>query len=154
DLYRERGDYVAAQAKYRDAIGMPGRGVDRMGLRSTIAQLARELRPVAAFVPAGGDGPRFRMSTEGGADKLRVHYVSSTIGGAVALGEATRFGVSALHQYLAEHSALRSIDLNAYGGDASLSSQIDYGPFLGRLGITGGQMRPPASRAITVGDAV
>jgi len=154
DLYRERGDYVSAQGKYRDAIGMPGRGVDRMGLRSTIAQLARELRPVAAFVPAVGDDPGLRMTTEGVSDNLGVHYVSSTVGGAVALGDATRVGLSVVHQYLAEHSAVRSIDLNTYGGDASLSSQIDYGSFLGRFAISGGQVRPPASRAITVGDAV
>ena len=154
NLYRERGDYAAAEEKYRGALARLGRGSSRLEIRSALAQLAREERPVAAFVPAAGDDPGWRVTTEGVSDNLGVHYVSSTLGGAASLGEATRFGVAVAHQYLAEHSPARSIDLNAYGVKASLSSQIEYGSFLGRIGLSGGEVRPPAARSIPVGDAV
>jgi hypothetical protein len=154
NLYRERGDYGAAEEKYRGALARLGRGSSRLEIQSALAQLAREERPVAAFIPAAGDDPGWRVTTEGVSDNLGVHYVSSTVGGAVSLGEATRVGVAVAHQYLAEHSPARSIDLNAYGVKASLSSQMEYGSFLGRVGLSGGEMRPPTARSIPVGDAV
>ena len=85
---------------------------------AAIAQMAREERPVAAFAPAVGDDPGWRMSSEGVGDNLGVHYAASTLRGTVPLGDATRVGVAVVHQYLGERSPVRSIDLNAVGAKA------------------------------------
>lgn len=151
NIYRERGDYAAAEEMYRGALDHRRHGDNTMAIRASIAELRREQRPVAAFVPAIGDEPGVRIASEGVSDNLGVHYVSSTVGGAIPLGDVASIGVSALHQYMSERSALRSLDLNAYGGTGTLASQLEYGPFLGRLGIAGGAVKPPESRSIPVG---
>ena len=108
-MYRDRGDYAAA----RDAISRRARQAGPIWhtewrfVGASRRWLARR-RPVAAFVPAVGDDPGLHVSTEGVSDNLGVHYVASTIGGAAALGDATSLGFAVMHQYLGEHSPVRS----------------------------------------------
>ena len=153
DLYRERGDYGPARTMYGIALTKLGDGEDRTAVASAIAQLTREERPVAAFAPAFGDDPGWRLSTDGVSDNLGVHFAASTLRRTAALGDAVRVGVAVLHQYLGERSPARSIDLTAVGVEASLADQLEHGPFLGRVGVEGGGLHLPAGRVIPVGTA-
>lgn len=151
-MYRERGDYDAARTMYRAALDrLSRRDGSRIDVRAALAQLSRDARPVAAFTPSVGEEPGWRLTTDGVSDNLGVHYASSTLQRAFALGSATSIGIGFVDQYLGERSPDRSIDLNTYGGEASFSTGVTYGPFLGRIGARGGVLRPPGGQTIQLG---
>ena len=138
DLYRERGNFGAARNTYRNALISARASSDRNAVLVSLARLAREARPVAAFATTVGDDPGWRMSVEGAGDNLGVRYTATTLRRTLALTDAASAGVTVLHQYLGERSAARIIDLQAIGATASLAQEIAYGSFLGRVGVTGG----------------
>jgi Flp pilus assembly protein TadD len=153
DRYRERGDFDTARQMYegaRDKVDAD-RG-DGTSVSAAIAQLAREERPVVAFAPLA-ENPQWRLITEGVSDNLGVHYLASTVQGALPLGDGGSLGVAVMHQYLGERSSLRSIDLNSVGGVGSLGGQVIYGPFLGQANIGGGALQPPGASPILLGTA-
>jgi hypothetical protein len=153
-IYRERGSYESARSMYRAALATQIVGPhDRALIGSAIAQMARDERPIVAFAPAVGDDAGWGFSTDGVGDNLGVHYLASTLRGAVPLGDATRLGVSVVHQYLGERSATRTIDLNTNSIEGSLASEVSRGLFLGRLGVSGGTLHPPEAKSIPVGSA-
>ena len=154
DMYRQRGEYESARSMYRAALSaqIVG-GHDRAAIAAAIGQMARDERPVVAYAPSVGDDAGWGFSTDGVGDNLGVHYAASTLRGAAPLGDATRVGVSVVHQYLGERSATRSIDLNSYGVEGSLASGVSHGAFLGRLGVSGGTLRPPAAKSIPLASA-
>lgn len=154
ELYRARGDLGPARAMYRLAAKKLGDDDEtRMAVAAAIAQMAREERPVAAFAPAVGDDPGWRISSEGVGDNLGVHYAASTLRRTTSFGDAASGGVAIVHQYLGERSSVRSIDLTAVGAEASLAGEAGYGPLLGRARVEGGALHLPDSRFIPIGSA-
>lgn len=153
DLYRARGDFGPARSMYRLALMHLDEDEDRMAVGAALAQMAREERPVAAFIPTVGDDPGWRITTEGVGDNLGVHYAASTIRRTAPIGSAARVGVAVVNQYLGERSPSRSIDLTAVGAEASLAGEVGYGPLLIRAGAEGGALHLPDSRTIPIGSA-
>jgi len=145
DLYRQRGDFGSARNTYELALMTARTPGDRNEVLASLARLARETRPVAAFATTVGDDPGWRMSVEGAGDNLGVRYAATTLRRTVALTDATNGGITVLHQYLGERSAARIIDLQAVGATASVAQEISYGSFLGRVGVTGGGLHLESS---------
>jgi tetratricopeptide (TPR) repeat protein len=152
NLYRERGDNAPARGMYRLALGGLNDAPDvRRSVKFTLAEMAREDRPVAAFAPHVSDDPGWGISSEGVGDNLGVYYAGSTLSGTVPLGSSIRIGAAALHQYLGEHSDERSINLTAVGGEGSLSAKVGYGSFLLGADVSGGGLHLPGGRSIPIG---
>ena len=154
DIAREHGDYARARVMYYAALSqLQSWNRDGGDVRTAIARVDRDDRPVGAFVPAIGDDPGWRMRTDGVSDNLGVYYASSTVGRAITLDDETSAGVAFEHQYIGERSSVRSLNLNAYGAQGSLASGISHDAFMARVGVTGGVLLPPGSRSLLVGDA-
>ncbi len=154
DIARERGDFVSARAMYRGALNQLSLWHrDGEAVSEAIARMEREERPVTAFVPAVGADPGWRVGTDGATDNLGVYYAATTMRGAVALSDASSLGISVLHQFIGEHSALRSAKFNAYGAEGSVSSGAAHGPVYARFGLSAGVLAPPGSSALAIGDA-
>ncbi|MGH7617617.1 MAG: tetratricopeptide repeat protein [Gemmatimonadaceae bacterium] len=154
DLYRERGDDGPARSMYTLAVAKLGNDrPNRLAVQASIAQLAREDRPVVAFVPTVGDDPGWSVSSDGAGDNLGVHYAASTLRGTAPLGDAARAGIAVIHNYLGERSDERSIDFSLVGAEGLLSSEAGYGPVLGRAAVEGGALRLAGTKSLAVASA-
>jgi Tfp pilus assembly protein PilF len=154
NLYRARGDNTAARPMYRFALSELNDQPDvRRTVKTALAEMAREDRPVAAFAPHVGDDPGWGINSEGVGDNLGVYYAGSTLGGTAPVGSNVRIGAAALHQYLGERSDERSINLTAVGGEGSLSGKVAYGSLLLRADVNGGALHLPGGRSIPIGSA-
>ena len=153
DILLARREYLAAGVMYHAALARVDEDDgDALLARAALARLAREERPVT-LAPQIGEAGGWRVSSDGAGDNLGVHFTASTFRITAPLGHVASISVAAMHQYLGERSDLRSLDLNAVGGEGSFAIQGGYGPLFTRLGISGGMLRTPDSQDIPLGSA-
>jgi hypothetical protein len=153
DMLLERREYLAAGVMYHAALARVDEDDgDAVVVRAALARLAREERPVT-LAPQIGEAGGWRVSSDGIGDNLGVHFAASTFRVTAPIGQVASISIAAMHQYLGERSDLRSLDLNAIGGEGSLAVQGGYGPLFTRLGISGGTLRTPDAQSIPLGSA-
>jgi tetratricopeptide (TPR) repeat protein len=150
NLYRERGDNAAAAAAFRAARALGPDGARRAAQR--LAQLARELRPAVALVPAVGEDPGWLATFQSAQDNLGVQFTSAGVTRAVDVGEAV---VSAGVEYrlLRDDSAGEDATLNGAAARLGASRAFARGPYLVRFALTGGAVRHEHVPAIAEGRA-
>jgi thioredoxin-like negative regulator of GroEL len=150
ELYGERGDYAAARAMYSAARARQTRG-DEATVDAALAQLARDERPVIAFVPdvAADDG--WRLGGESSTDNLGVRYLTSSVERTKTLGDGTTVSLEGEQEYIGERSAARSIDLAGYGGTVAVAKGVSRGEFLVRGRVRGGALYHPDAGMIPRG---
>ena len=156
DLYRQRGSFAAAGAAYENAR-LIGGGDSRIA--ASVALLAREARPVIAFVPAYDLGSAWQVAALAESDNIGMSYLTLGARRGVMIPFGASGSIGAEYRRLGADDQFGSRQMSGVAVDAGASRTFLHGQLGGRFGGVAhspGGITPYASIAATgwIGAAV
>jgi tetratricopeptide (TPR) repeat protein len=135
DLRRWRGAFAEARSAYTRARLLEP---DNIAINTAIARLAREERPIVAFIAPYPDEPGWSFYSSGVGDNLGMTY--ATLGGRLTamLGQGFSVSFDVEARRLAEDTTGFNTDYPGIAVGAGFANEFTEGGFIGRLGGRGG----------------
>ncbi len=135
DLRRWRGDFAEARVVYEYArMLVPN---DR-AIATASAQLARDERPIVAFLPAWDVGAAWQLRTASVSDNVGLSYAIVGARRNVELPHGLNGSVDLELRRLAEHAPGQAAGVAGFAWGLGLSQEFGHGAFLARLSGRGG----------------
>jgi tetratricopeptide (TPR) repeat protein len=135
DLARWRGDFLAARFSYEHARNLNPNDV---AIAAAFAQLARDERPVVAFIPMEDHAAGWQMQSGTVSDNIGITYATVGARRAAHLIHGITGSVELEARHLAEQSNALAVGITGFGLEFGLARELAHGPFLTRLNARGG----------------
>lgn len=139
DLHRQSGNYAAARSAYESARLLGARDARVL---AAFALLAREERPVIAFMPEYDDGYLWQISGMTAGDNLGMSYSTTGVRRAVPMPYGVSGSVGAEYRRLGANDQFESRQVNGYALDAGATRAFVHGRLGGRVGAVAHSSAP------------
>ena len=146
DLGRWRADFAAARAAYERARNL---NPTDLAITAAFAQLARDERPVAAFMPTEDHAAGWHLRSASLSDNIGITYATVNARRADELLYGIAGSVAVEVRRLAEHSSAFEAGVTGFGLELGLARELVRGPLLARLSVRGGAVYHDEGSAIT-----
>jgi tetratricopeptide (TPR) repeat protein len=139
DLHRQTGNYAAARFAYdRARVLAPGDA----RVETAFAVLAREERPVVAFVPDYDGGYRWQASAMTAGDNIGMSYSTLSVRRGVALPRGVSGSIGAELRRLGAHDQFDARYVNGLAADVGASRAFTRGIIGARVGAVAHSSAP------------
>lgn len=139
DLHRQAGSFGAAEAAYQGARML---GPRDPRVASRFALLAREARPVIAFIPEYDEATGWATGGQAQRDNLGMSYGTLAARRGVALPRGAMGSIGVEYRQLGAENSFESRSVRGLAVDAGAARALTYGILGGRAGIAAHSSAP------------